>query len=67
MAELAREIALASPTAKDLARGLSEAMSPILEFVLPNGRRLDVAALAPDGTIVGVEIKISLAGLRADD
>jgi hypothetical protein len=72
MAELAREIALDPPTATDVARGvnrlcLTQAMSPIVEFALPNGRRLDVAALAPDGTIVGVEIKVSLADLRADD
>jgi hypothetical protein len=72
MAEPAREIALDPVAATDVARGvnrlcLAQAMSPIREFVLPNGRRLDVAALAGDGTIVGVEIKTSLADLRADD
>ena len=77
MAELARAVALAPHSAMphsalDIARGVSrllmaEGLSPIMEFSLPNNRRLDVAALAPDGTITGVEIKISVADLRADD
>jgi len=77
MAELVRAVALerhsAMPNrAMDLARGVSrlllaEGLSPIMEFSLPNNRRLDVAALAPDGTITGIEIKISVADLRADD
>jgi hypothetical protein len=82
MAELARAVALepdsalpnsAMPnSAVDVARGVSrlllaEGLSPIVEFSLPNNRRLDVAALGPDGTIAGVEIKVSLADLRADD
>ena len=45
---------------------LAEGYSPIAEFCLANGRRLDVAALGPDGTILGVEIKVSLADFRAD-
>jgi len=54
-----------------VARGVSrlliqEGFSPILEFTLANGRRLDVAAIGPDGTMVGVEIKVSLADLRCD-
>lgn len=58
-------------TAADVARGVSrllmqEGFSPILEFSLSNGRRLDVAALGPDGTIAGVEIKVALADLRTD-
>lgn len=58
-------------TAADVARGVSrlliqEGLSPILEFTLANGRRLDVAALAGDGTVVGVEIKVALADLRGD-
>ena len=57
--------------ASDVARGVSrlliqEGFSPILEFSLANGRRLDVAALGPDGTVVGVEIKVALADLRSD-
>ena len=57
--------------AADVARGVSrllmqEGFSPILEFSLANGRRLDVAALGSDGTVVGVEIKVALADLRGD-
>jgi hypothetical protein len=60
-----------SQTAADVARGTSrllmqEGFSPILEFTLANGRRLDVAALGPDGTMLGVEIKVALADLRGD-
>ena len=58
-------------TAGDVARGVSrlliqEGFSPILEFTLANGRRLDVAALGADGTMVGVEIKVALADLKGD-
>ena len=72
MAGPGQSLQLASHTAMEVARGvnrllLAEGLSPILEFSLPNNRRLDVAALAPDGTIAGIEIKVSLADLRADD
>ena len=58
-------------TAAEVARGVSrllmqEGFSPILEFSLANGRRLDVAALGADGTVAGVEIKVALADLRCD-
>jgi hypothetical protein len=58
-------------SAQQVARGVSrlllqEGYSPILEFTLANGRRLDVAALGPDGTVVGVEIKVALGDLKAD-
>lgn len=58
-------------TTADVARGTSrlliqEGFSPILEFSLANGRRLDIAALGGDGTVAGVEIKVSLADLRCD-
>lgn len=58
-------------TAADVARGVSrvltqEGFSPILEFTLANGRRLDVAALGPDGTVMGVEIKVAIADLKGD-
>jgi len=71
MSEPARSFQREAATAADVARGanrllLAEGLSAILEFTLPNGRRLDIAALAPDGSIVGVEIKVSLADLRAD-
>ena len=58
-------------TASDVARGVSrlllqQGFSPILEFTLANGRRLDVAALGADGKLLGVEIKVALADLRGD-
>lgn len=58
-------------TAEDVARGVSrlliqEGFSPILEFTLANGRRLDVAALGPVGTVLGVEIKVAVADLKGD-
>jgi hypothetical protein len=72
MADAAHAIVIAAHSASDIARGVSrlllgEGISPIVEFALPNGRRLDVAALSGDGTIVGVEIKVSLADLAADE
>src|SRR5260221_155636 len=72
MAELARAVALEPNSAMDVARGVSrllfaEGLSSIVEFSLPNNRRLHVAALGPDGTIAGIEIKISVADLKADD
>ena len=62
---------ISTSTAMDVARGVSrllleEGWSPILEFTLPNGRRLDVAALGPGGEMLGVEIKVALADLRGD-
>ncbi|HKD23334.1 MAG TPA: MmcB family DNA repair protein [Rhizomicrobium sp.] len=58
-------------TAQDVARGVSrlllqEGYSPILEFTLANGRRLDVAALGADGTVMGVEIKVAVGDLKQD-
>lgn len=58
-------------TAADVARGVSrlliqEGYSPILEFTLANGRRLDVAALGPSGTVLGVEIKVAVPDLKGD-
>ena len=58
-------------TASDVARGVSrllmqEGSAPILEFTLANGRRLDVAALGPDGTMLGVEIKVAVPDLKGD-
>jgi hypothetical protein len=40
--------------------------STIPEFTLANGRRADVIALAPNGTLTIVEIKSSVADFRAD-
>jgi hypothetical protein len=55
----------------EVSRGVSrlliqEGFSPILEFTLANGRRLDVAAISADGTMVGVEIKVALGDLKGD-
>ena len=63
---------ISTATAADVARGVSRLLlqqgySPILEFTLANGRRLDIAALGPDGTLLGVEIKVALADLRGDN
>ena len=62
---------ISSATAAEVARGvcrllIQEGYSPILEFTLPNGRRLDVAALGAGGEMLGVEIKVALADLRGD-
>ena len=62
---------ISSSTALDVARGVSrlllaEGYSPLLEFILPNGRRLDVAAIGPGGEVLGVEIKVALADLKGD-
>lgn len=65
------ENGVSSENAYGVARGVSrlliqEGFSPILEFTLANGRRLDVAALGPDGTMAGVEIKVAVADLKGD-
>lgn len=44
--------------------GLS--LAPLTEFTLASGRRADVIALASNGDITIIEIKTSLADLRAD-
>lgn len=56
----------------DVARGVSRlllerGLSPLLEFTLPSGRRMDVAAIAENGEFTAVEIKVRLADLRADE
>lgn len=55
----------------DIVRGVSRLMSelghaPLSEFTLPSGRRLDVAAVSADGSLIGVEIKVSVEDLRGD-
>jgi hypothetical protein len=55
----------------DVVRGVSRMLldrgfAPLAEFTLPNGRRLDVAAISEAGEIAAVEIKVSLADFRAD-
>ena len=56
---------------QDVLRGVSRMLlehghSPLAEFSLPNGRRLDVAAVSSNGFFIGVEIKVSVEDLRAD-
>jgi hypothetical protein len=61
-----------SETALSVARGTMRLMHAlgracVAEMPLPSGRRADLVALGPDGEIWIVEIKSSLADLRADD
>lgn len=60
-----------SETALLIARGTRRMFrkldfSTVAELHLLSGRRADVVALAPDGTILIVEIKSSIADFRAD-
>lgn len=60
-----------SETALRVARGTrrlwrSIGCSTVCELVLPDGRRADIVALAPDGSLFIVEVKSSLADFRAD-
>lgn len=54
-----------------LARGVcrmlvAHGLSPLVEMPLPDGLRLDVCALARDGTLWGVEVKSSRADFLSD-
>lgn len=58
-------------TAQDIARNVeallrSHGITVRHEYVLPNGRRMDVAGFAPNGDIAGVEIKIDPRDYRRD-
>ena len=76
MAEALREIPVIAEEAGRLrairlARGVSRlfsqlGLSSVHEFVLPTGRRVDVAGLGGKGELVFVEIKTSLADFRSD-
>jgi hypothetical protein len=60
-----------SPTALAIARGTARFLhalgySVISELPLPSGRRADLVALGGDGEVLIVEIKSSVADLRAD-
>ncbi len=60
-----------SETARAVARGTrrllrATAIATVTELVLADGRRPDIVGLGPDGSITIVEIKSSLADLRAD-
>lgn len=57
--------------ANGIARGVrrmyaASGYSTIAEMSLPDGRRADLVALGPDGSIEIVEIKSSIADFRAD-
>lgn len=53
--------------ARGVMRLLAElGLAPMVELVLPSGRRIDVAALGPKGEVVFVEIKASLADFLGD-
>ena len=60
-----------SATAAGIQRGVRRLFAQLghvtmPEFTLGNGRRADVMALAPDGTLTIVEIKSCVADFRAD-
>jgi hypothetical protein len=60
-----------SPTALAVARGTRRLLAgfgyaSVTELTLASGRRADVVALGPDGTVWIVEVKSSVADLRAD-
>ncbi|HZH50713.1 MAG TPA: MmcB family DNA repair protein [Microvirga sp.] len=60
-----------SPVAAGVQRGVRRLFAQmghatIPEFTLANGRRADVIALAPNGTLTIVEIKSSVTDFRAD-
>ncbi|MFZ4532168.1 MAG: MmcB family DNA repair protein [Alsobacter sp.] len=60
-----------SPTALAVARGTARMLAgmgftTLTEITLASGRRADLVALGADGTVWIVEIKSSLADLRAD-
>jgi hypothetical protein len=60
-----------SPTARKVARGTTRLLhslgfSVVSELALASGRRADLVALGADGEIWIVEIKSSVADLRAD-
>lgn len=59
------------PIAAEILRGTSRmlidtGLTPISEFVLPSGRRADIAALDREGLFTIIEIKSSLADFRSD-
>ncbi|MEM1140801.1 MAG: MmcB family DNA repair protein, partial [Pseudomonadota bacterium] len=45
---------------------IDQGLAPVAEFSLPNGRRVDVAALDERGMFVFVEIKSCLNDFRTD-
>lgn len=67
MASLAEPPPLAAEIARGVGRWLWRAgIAPMTEVPLGNGRRADILGLGPDGCLVLIEIKVSLADLRGD-
>jgi hypothetical protein len=68
MGDLANGVfGVTSEVQRGVARLLLErGWSPLFEFTLPTGRRVDVAAISDAGDIAAVEIKVSLGDFRAD-
>jgi len=67
LAHAASDLQDAAAVARGLCRSLADSgCAAITEFVLKSGRRADVCALRPDGAIVIIEIKTSVADLRGD-
>jgi hypothetical protein len=66
------ELVVSRPeTTSAVTRGAARLMvalgfAPLLEVVLPNGRRADIMALSPRGKIAIVEVKSGLEDFRAD-
>ena len=66
------DTALATPElTRQVTRGVCRYLSDLgyrvlTEFTLKNGRRADVIGLADDGSVVIVEVKTSVADLKAD-
>lgn len=61
-----------SPDAQALARGVSRLMislgySPLMEYTLGSGRRVDIAAINRKGKFVIVEIKSSVQDFHSDE
>jgi hypothetical protein len=44
----------------------TQGLKPLTEYVLPNGRRLDVAALGANGSLAGVEVKVAESDFNRD-
>ena len=60
-----------SETAREVVRGTRRLLrarniATVTELVLADGRRPDIVGLGPDGAITIVEVKSSIADLRAD-
>ena len=62
---------MSNPNVKDMTTAVCallwrHGLKPLTEYVLPNGRRLDVAALDFDGGLLGVEVKTSMNDFNRD-